>query len=274
VHVLPLVISTLAALAIAPSLLMFLSDNQHVRQNYRDVAIPCPLGLLIPAAALVALIPLALIDGLFDEPRALDVAGLFLVLGVAVLGLADDTLAGASRGWRGHGAAVVRGGFNTGVLKAAGTLGLALAWSAGTQADTASFLLAAAVIVLATNVFNLLDLRPGRSVKAFVLLGAALTVGALDTGPLLQVGIWAGPILVAGAFDVRERGMLGDTGSNVVGVVAGLWLVLVLDTTGLAIALAVLVLITVYGELRSISALVERTPGLRHLDSLGRPHRA
>ena len=68
--------------------------------------------------------------------------------------------------------------------------------------------------------------------------------------------------------------MLGDTGSNVVGVVAGLWLVLVLDTTGLAIALAALVLITVYGELRSISTLVERTPGLRHLDSLGRPHRA
>ena len=68
--------------------------------------------------------------------------------------------------------------------------------------------------------------------------------------------------------------MLGDTGSNVVGVVAGLWLVLVLDTTGLAIALAALVLITVYGELRSINELVESTPGLRHLDSFGRPHRA
>ena len=66
--------------------------------------------------------------------------------------------------------------------------------------------------------------------------------------------------LVAGLLDVRERGMLGDTGSNVVGVVAGLWLVLVLDTTGLAIALVALVLITVYGELRSINALVEGTP--------------
>jgi hypothetical protein len=29
--------------------------------------------------------------------------------------------------------------------------------------------------------------------------------------------------------------------------------------------------VTVYGELRSISALVERTPVLRQLDSLGRP---
>ena len=273
-HALPLVLSTLAALLIAPSLVAFLATNGHVRENSRGASIPCPLGLLIPAAALVALIPLALVAQLLDEPRALDIAGLFLVLGVAVLGLADDTLAGASRGWRGHGAALLRGGFNTGVLKAVGTLGLALAWSATTQTGDASFLLAAAVIVLATNVFNLLDLRPGRSVKAFVLLGAALTLGALDAEPLLDVGLWAGPILIAGLLDVRERGMLGDTGSNVVGAVAGLWLVLVLDTTGLAIAVVALVLITVYGELRSISALVERTPGLRHLDSLGRPHRA
>ncbi len=272
-HALPLVISTFAALAIAPSLLTFLTGNGHVRENYRAALIAFPLGLLVPAAAVVALIPLALIDGLFDEPRVLDVAGLFLVLGVAVLGLADDAFAGASRGWRGHGAAVMSGGFNTGVLKAAGTLGLALTWSALTQPDVARFLLAAAVIVLATNVFNLLDLRPGRSVKALVLLGAALTLGAADLDPLLELGLWVGPIVVAGALDVRERGMLGDTGSNVVGVVAGLWLVLILDTTGLAIALAALVLITVYGELRSINALVERAPGLRHLDSLGRPHR-
>lgn len=30
--------------------------------------------------------------------------------------------------------------------------------------------------------------------------------------------------------------------------------------------------ITAYGEFRSISAFVERTPGFRHLDSVGRIH--
>ena len=64
--------------------------------------------------------------------------------------------------------------------------------------------------------------------------------------------------------------MLGDTGSNVVGVVAGLWLVLTLDTTGMAIAAGVLVVITIYGELRSINSLIEGTPGLRYLASIGR----
>jgi UDP-N-acetylmuramyl pentapeptide phosphotransferase/UDP-N-acetylglucosamine-1-phosphate transferase len=66
--------------------------------------------------------------------------------------------------------------------------------------------------------------------------------------------------------------MLGDTGSNAIGAVAGLWLVLTLSTLGLGIAAALLVVITIYGEFRSISALVDRTPGLRQLDLLGRSH--
>lgn len=266
---LPLVIATFAALAVYPSLVRFLRENGHVRTNYRQAEIPCPLGLLVLAAALAALVPLALLAGLFDADT-LDIAGLFLVLGVAVLGLADDAYAGASRGLRGHGAAAAGGAFGTGALKAVGTLGLALTWSAVTQPDVPRFLLAAAVIVLATNLFNLIDLRPGRSVKAFLLLGAALTLGSLDTDPLLQLGLWSGPILVAGVLDLRERGMLGDTGSNVTGVVAGLWLALTLSTAGLAVAAGALVLVTAYGEFRSINSLVEGTPGLRHLDSLGR----
>jgi hypothetical protein len=123
------------------------------------------------------------------------------------------------------------------------------------------------------NLFNLLDLRPGRAVKAFVLLGAGLTVGARDLDPLWALGLFAAPVAVAGAYDVRERAMLGDAGSNLVGALAGLWLELVLTgTVGLAVAAAVLLAITAYGEFRSLNALVERTPILRHLDSIGRPH--
>lgn len=266
---LPLIVSTIAAMLLAGPVVRFLSAGRHVRLNYRGIELPCPLGLLIVAASVFALVPLALVAGLFGVD-ALDVAGLFLVLGVGFLGLADDAYAGESRGWRGHAKAVAGGGFSTGLLKAAGTLGLALAWSALSQDGVADFLLAALVIVLTTNIFNLLDLRPGRSVKAFVVLGAACSLIALDAGPLFELGLWAGPIVVAGVLDLRERGMLGDTGSNIVGVVAGLWLVLTLDTTGMAIAAGVLVVITVYGELRSINSLIEGTPGLRHLDSIGR----
>ena len=77
-------------------------------------------------------------------------------------------------------------------------------------------------------------------------------------------------MLVLAPYDLRERAMLGDVGSNVLGAIAGFWLVMTLSTLGQAIALALLVAITVYAEFRSLSALVDRNPLLRRLDSWGR----
>ncbi len=168
-------------------------------------------------------------------------------------------------------AALLRGELSTGALKAVGSLGLALMAMAFYEEGDGRWLLAAAVLVLATNVFNLLDLRPGRAGKAFVLLGAGLTLGGWELRPLWSIGLFAAPALVATRYDLHELAMLGDTGSNLLGALAGLWLVLTLSGTGQLIALALLAILTVYGELRSISSLIERTPGLRSLDSWGRP---
>jgi hypothetical protein len=64
--------------------------------------------------------------------------------------------------------------------------------------------------------------------------------------------------------------MLGDTGSNLVGAIAGVWLLTTLGGTGRLIALAAVAALTIFGELRSISRTVEAVPPLRWLDSLGR----
>jgi UDP-N-acetylmuramyl pentapeptide phosphotransferase/UDP-N-acetylglucosamine-1-phosphate transferase len=232
----------------------------------------CPLGLVVLAAALCALIPLALAQqaaGGLLRPELGWIA--VYVLGVAALGLADDALADQARGWRGHATALRRGELGTGALKAVGSAGLALFVMARPEIGAARFVLGAAVLLLATNAFNLLDLRPGRTFKAFVLLGAVLTAGSLDLGPLWAVGLFVGPVLVVGVYDTRELGLLGDTGANLLGAVAGAWLVLTLSDLGLAVALVALGALTAYGEFRSISEFVERTPGLRHLDSWGRP---
>jgi UDP-GlcNAc:undecaprenyl-phosphate GlcNAc-1-phosphate transferase len=271
VELLPFVVSLAAALALAPALQRSLLDGGHVRQNYRGEQLAFPFGVLIGLAAAAALVLLAPLDELTGgdvlRPELLALIAPY-TLGVAFLGLVDDALSGPSRGWRGHGAAVLRGGFSTGALKAIGSLGLALLVLRGHE----DYLLAVVVLVLATNLFNLLDLRPGRAVKGFVLLGAGLTLGAWDADPLAALGLFAAPVLAAGLYDLRERVMLGDAGSNVIGALAGLWLVLTLSTTGLAVAAAVLLLITAYGEFRSLNALIERTPVLKLLDSIGRPH--
>lgn len=272
-HALPLVVAMLAAVIMAPAVLRGLVAGGHLRANYRQRELPFPFGVLSVAAALVALIPLALLQELAEadvlHPEMQRIA--LYVLGVAALGLIDDVFGADPRGWRGHGRAMLRGELSTGMLKAAGSLGLALLVLSGLGLSNGRYLLAVAVLVLSTNLFNLLDLRPGRASKAFVLLGAGLTLGAANVRPLWSLGLFAGPALVAGIYDLRERAMLGDTGANLLGALAGWWLVLVLSATGQAVALGLLIAITVFGEFRSISALVEKTPGLRALDSWGRP---
>ncbi len=127
-----------------------------------------------------------------------------------------------------------------------------------------------ALLILATNLGNLLDLRPGRAEKGLALLGAGLCLGAWTLAPIELLGIFAGPVLVGAWLTLRERAMLGDTGSNLIGAVAGVWLLTVLGGEGRLVALAAVAALTIYGELRSISAAIDSVPPLRWLDSLGR----
>src|SRR4029077_14265035 len=102
----------------APAVLRGLAAAGQVRMNYREHALPFPFGVLSLAAALVALIPLALLGELGEvdvlHPEVRSVA--MYVLGVAALGLIDDAFGGAPRGWRGHGGAILRGELSTGAL--------------------------------------------------------------------------------------------------------------------------------------------------------------
>ena len=70
--------------------------------------------------------------------------------------------------------------------------------------------------------------------------------------------------------DLGERLMLGDTGANLLGAVLGLAVVLETSRpvrTGVLIALIVLNLAS---ERVSFTKVIDATPGLRHLDRLGR----
>jgi len=284
VHALPTLVALAAALLLTPPILRHLRAEGFTRENYRGVQLPFPGGIAIVAAGVLAIgfwsgfVRIADLDW-FDWGARTD---LLYPLGVALLGLIDDLLAGPSRGWRGHGRAALTGEFSTGALKAIGSLALALYASQGIGFNVGEYLLAVALLALTTNLFNLLDLRPGRSAKAFLLLGVLLSLVAwhgrfgeeFGIVPLWVIGPLAAPILVVGFYDLRERTMLGDVGANLIGGVAGLWLICAFDTTGQLIALAIVLAITVYGEFRSLNTLIERTPLLREIDSIGRnePH--
>jgi hypothetical protein len=272
-----LVVSAAIAAAFAGRWLADMLAAGLARENYRGRRVAFPAGAVLVACSLLALAPLAILDDRADmdllDPELR--RWLAYVLGVALLGLLDDALgrgaqADTPRGWRGHARAVASGRFSTGAVKAAGALALAAYAVSGLGREGLDYVADLALLLLATNLFNLLDLRPGRVEKAFALLVAGLCLGAWTAVPLELLGIFVGPVLVVAAFTLRERAMLGDAGSNLVGALAGVSLLVVLGDDGRLIALVAVIALTIYGEFRSISATIERVPPLRALDSLGR----
>jgi hypothetical protein len=165
---------------------------------------------------------------------------------VTAIGLADDLLAGPERGVRSH----LRAGATTGTLKA---LGITLYGLARTRSLSGALLVA-----LAANVLNQLDTRPGRALKTYLALAPLLRA------PLL-------PAVLIAPYDLREMTMLGDAGSNALGAMLGLSSVDRFTGRGQKLAIAALAGLNLLGEMRSLGELIERTPGLSHLDRLGRP---
>ncbi|MET0751110.1 MAG: hypothetical protein ABWZ43_08610 [Solirubrobacterales bacterium] len=275
-----LIVSALvAAVALGP----WLADMVRaglVRENYAGHRVAFPAGAPLIACSLIALAPLAVLDDRAD----LDLLDpglqrwMVYVLGVALLGLLDDALGrGAAddtdRGWRGHARALAAGRFSTGAIKAVGALALAAYATSGLGRQGIDYVADLALLLLATNLFNLLDLRPGRAEKAFFLLLAGLCLGAWTVEPIELLGLFIGPVAVVAWFTLRERAMLGDTGSNLIGALAGVAMLVTLGDTGRWIALALIVALTIFGEFRSISRTIDSIPPLRWIDSLGRVSR-
>jgi len=168
------------------------------------------------------------------------------VTAIAALGLADDVWSGEERGIRAH----LEAGRTTGVLKLAG---IPVVGIAATRSLSGGLLVAGCA-----NLMNQLDTKPGRALKAY--LAAALLLGA----PL-------GFAILLLPYDLRERVMLGDAGSNALGAMLGLNSVERIHGWGRWAAIAAVTGVNLFGERRSLGALIERTPVLSELDAWGRP---
>lgn len=239
--------------------------DRWARVNYRGEPVTLLEG---PALVLAAVWSLALPVA----PPRVRAGALLAVLGSGALGAYDDLAGeGESKGLRGHLAALRRGRVSTGLVKlvglaATGVAASALARQAVSGPGGAVDLMGCgAVVAGSANLVNLLDLRPGRALKA-VLLCAPLARGA--GGPVWGVAAGAAVGLLRG--DLGERSMLGDTGANSAGALLGVALVAGSPPRTRWAALAVLTGLTLASELVSFTRVIESTPGLRELDRLGR----
>lgn len=279
--------------------------SQWERTNFHGVTVSLRGGVAMAGASVASA---AVASAFSDQPRAA-LGGLVASLGGGLAGYIDDVDQGAhdggkvAKGLKGHLGALAHGQVTTGVIKIAGIGASALAASAlvGSKATSmggkvSDLALNTVLIAGAANLANLLDLRPGRALKATVLVAAPLSYfscaaaktpawetsgapSATPAAPASASGASAQRLLASGlnaaaitalVEDLQETTMLGDTGANAAGALLGTSLAandswkLRLGTT-----LGVVGLILA-SEKVSFSKVIAANPALNWLDQLWR----
>lgn len=200
-------------------------------------------------------------------------AGGVAALGGGVFGALDDHRGdAASKGLAGHLGALARGQVTTGSVKilgigATGLVSAVLVDRTGpAQRVGVSTLVGGALIAGAANLANLLDLRPGRALKATTLAGLTLLPGAGGGSSAAAIGA---ALAVIGP-DLRGEAMLGDTGANAAGALLGVAAVQRLGPRGRLLTFTAVTALTLASERVSFTQVIESTPVLRDLDRWGR----
>ena len=262
--------------------------SQWERTNFHGVTVSLRGGVAMAGAAVASA---AVASALSDQPRAA-LGGVVASLGGGLAGYIDDVDQGAhdggkvAKGLKGHLGALAHGQVTTGVIKIAGIGASALAASAlvGSKATSvggkvADLALNTVLIAGTANLANLLDLRPGRALKATVLVATPLSyfscaaaktpASPASAQRLLASGLNAAAI-TALVEDLQETTMLGDTGANAAGALLGTSLA-ANDSWKLRLGTALGVVgLILASEKVSFSKVIAANPALNWLDQLWR----
>lgn len=124
-----------------------------------------------------------------------------------------------------------------------------------------------------THVMNLLDVRPLRAVKGWLLLSFPLLLWVfLINGRRerwLDVWLFAAFLIAMSALEARRRLIIGDAGA----ILLGLWLTyMIVSELGTIVQLTIALIgipIILYAEAFSLSRFIEKHPILRAIDAWG-----
>jgi UDP-N-acetylmuramyl pentapeptide phosphotransferase/UDP-N-acetylglucosamine-1-phosphate transferase len=246
-----------------------------LRRNHRGVPVPTGLGIAVLFGIAAGIGFVAFVHAV--APRApsagfalLGSLGvLILGFGFGILGLYDDVADQPERGWRAHVPSLLHGRLTPGALKIVGGGTLAFIYGALGSSSFGWTVINALIVALMANLFNALDVRPGRAAKVYLVATVPLTI--LSQLLLVPLAATLGAVAAFLAFDLRERAMLGDAGSNAIGAILGGSIIASDPPTWLlAGLLGLLVALTAVAEGPTLSAWIDRIGPLRAFDRAGR----
>lgn len=259
-----------------------LVNGNVIRPNYKNEMIPVGMGIvflpmIIINSIILGFVTLNNIWFVSSSNYNLNIVWLlclalyiFSMMAMFFAGALDDLIGNRNvSGLKGHFKSLFKGELTTGGFKAlfGGFVGLVV--SVCISSSIVDIIVNTLIIALSTNLMNLFDLRPGRAIKAYLVIMIPIYItltGYTKVFPLLILP----NVLAYFNTDLKARGMMGDTGSNVLGISIGVLMAL---GYGIKIRLAwlvFLILMHLITEKFSLTKIIEKNRVLKFIDNLGR----
>ena len=259
-----------------------LVNGNVIRPNYKNEMIPVGLGIvflpmIIINSIILGFVTLNNIWFVSSSNYNLNIVWLlclalyiFSMMAMFFAGALDDLIGNRNvSGLKGHFKSLFKGELTTGGFKAlfGGFVGLVV--SVCISSSIVDIIVNTLIIALSTNLMNLFDLRPGRAIKAYLVIMIPIYItltGYTKVFPLLILP----NVLAYFNTDLKARGMIGDTGSNVLGISIGVLMALGYGIKVRLAWLVFLILMHLITEKFSLTKIIEKNRVLKFIDNLGR----
>lgn len=246
-----------------------LVDSNCIRPNYKGEMIPVSMGIVF--------LPMIIINGIIVAFFTVDFVSMtclflfiFGMMAMFFAGIIDDTIGNRDvSGLKGHFKSLFKGKLTTGGFKAlfGGFVGLII--SVCISKNIIDIIVNTLIIALSTNFMNLFDLRPGRAIKVYLVI--IIIILFTLTGYIQMLPLLILPNVIAYFnYDLKAKAMMGDTGSNVLGISIGILMALGYALNVRIAWLIFLILIHILTEKFSLTKIIEKNKVLNFIDRLGR----
>lgn len=262
-------VSIVTTLIVTPFIFDMLLNNGSIALNYRGEKIPIGMGLLFVIVQSLLMFSATLY--LINIEKNIILSYIICIILIGLIGMLDDLIGETDiKGFKGHIKSLFRGKLTTGGLKAVSGLLLAILFSVSLSSSYIEMIVNVLLIPLFTNIINLFDLRPGRANKVFLLLSISLLITSHIREYNFIIYSAIGIILVYIRYDLKAKSMMGDVGSNSLGITLGTFCVLTHSLNIKVIYLIILILLHIISELSSFSKIIKNNRFLNYLDNIGR----
>lgn len=257
-----ILVTLIVTTILLPYYIVFLKYIGFVKINYKYQEIPVSFGVFIFLVESILLFTIS------------DTAFLSLwtfLLVIVLIGTIDDIYGDQYiKGIHNHLKSFFRAKITTGFIKAitGGLIAIMLAIRIGN--NIFEYIAHFFLILFMINTINIFDLRPGRALKLFFFLTLLLilinTSFLTDNFSLVVISV----LLVVFYYDLRGKIMIGDSGSNLIGLHLGIWYSIFAPIYVEWSLILFLLVLHIYTEKYSLTKLIEKNRYLLRIDSWGR----